>query len=129
MNCVRTMSRELYSVMSYTFLMRIETPTKQYKSDNNLVYSCQYHVIFCPKYRRTVLKGDVARRIRALILEKQEEYGYKVLDMEILSDHVHLLLDVNPKIGVFRIVNKIKGYTSRILRREFPELRSRLSAL
>jgi len=109
--------------------MRIETPTKQYKSDNHLVYSCQYHVIFCPKYRRAVLKGDVARRLRELILEKQEEYGYKVLDMEILPDHVHLLLDVNPKIGVFRIVNKIKGYTSRILRKEFPELRSRLPTL
>jgi len=108
--------------------MRIENPTKQYKSDNHLVYSCQYHVIFCPKYRRAVLKGNVARRLGELILEKQEEYGYK-LDMEVLPDHVHLLLDVNPKICVFRVVNRIKGYTSRILRKEFPELRSRLPTL
>ena len=94
-----------------------------------MVYSCQYHVIFCPKYRRAVLKGGVARRLRELTLEKQEEYGYEVLDMEILPDHVHLLLDVNPKIGVFRVVNKVKGYTSRVLRKEFPELRSRLPTL
>ena len=109
--------------------MKIETPAKQYKSDNHLVYSCQYHVIFCSKYRRPVLKEDIAKRLKELVLEKQKEYGYEVLDMEILPDHVHLLLDVNPKIGVFRIVNKIKGYTSRILREEFPELRSKLPTL
>lgn len=49
--------------------------------------------------------------------------------MEILPDHVHLLIDVNPKIGVFTVVNKIKGYTSRILREEFPDLKSRLPTL
>jgi len=129
MNCVRIVQKELYSVMPYTLLMRIETPAKQYKSDNHLVYSCQYHVIFCPKYRRPVLKENIAKRLKELILEKQKEYGYEVLDMEILPDHIHLLLDVNPKIGVFRIVNKIKGYTSRILREEFPELRSKLPTL
>jgi len=67
--------------------------------------------------------------LKELILEKQEEYGYKVLDMEVMPDHVHLLLDVNPKIGVFRIVNKIKGYTSNVLRKEFPELKKRLPTL
>lgn len=109
--------------------MRIESPTKQYKSDNHLVYSCQYHVIFCPKYRRPVLKERIAERLKELILEKQKEYEYEILDMEILPDHVHLLLYVNLKIGIFRIVNKIKGYTSRVLREEFPELRRKLPTL
>ena len=49
--------------------------------------------------------------------------------MEVLLDHVHLLIDVNPKIGVFTVVNKIKGYTSRVLREEFPDLKSRLPTL
>jgi putative transposase len=64
-------------------------------------------------------------------LEKQQEYGYKVLDMEIIADHVHLLLDVNPrhKGSIFRIVNNIKGYTSHELRQEFPELKSKLPTL
>ncbi|MEX2738122.1 MAG: IS200/IS605 family transposase [Candidatus Wukongarchaeota archaeon] len=109
--------------------MRVENPIKRYKSGNHLVYSCQYHVIFCSKYRRSVLVGGVEKRLKELILENQEEYGYEVLDMEIMSDHVHLLLDVNPKIGVFRVVNKIKGYTSRKLREEFPALRKRLPTL
>ncbi len=68
---------------------------------------------FGPKYRRPVLVNDFAERLKELILKKQRKYNYYVLDMEVLPDHVHLLLDVDPEIGVFRVVNKIKGYTSR----------------
>ncbi|MGB8035152.1 MAG: IS200/IS605 family transposase, partial [Nitrososphaeraceae archaeon] len=81
--------------------------SKRYKTDDHLVYSCQYHVIFCPKYRRKVLTEDIASRLKSLIMEKQSEYQYDVLDMNIMLDHVHLLLDVNPRNtgGIFRIVN------------------------
>ena len=109
--------------------MEIQQPKKQYKSDNDIMYSCQYHVIFCPKYRRKVLEGKIATRLKQLIREKQKDYGYEVLDMEVLPDHVHLLIDVNPKKGIFTTVNMIKGYTSHTLREEFPELRSRLPTL
>jgi len=109
--------------------MEIKQKAKRYKSEKHLVYSCQYHVVFCPKYRRPVLVGEVATTLEALIFEKQSEYGYEVLDMEVLSDHVHLLLDVNPKVGIFKVVNKIKGYTSRTLRANFPKLKSRLPTL
>ena len=71
----------------------------------------------------------IAKRLKQLILSKQKDYGYEVLDMEVLSDHVHLLIDVNPKRGVFTIVNMIKGYTSHVLREEFPALKSRLPTL
>lgn len=94
-----------------------------------MIFSCQYHVIFCPKYRRSILKGKIEALLRNLILEKQEKYDYKVIDMEIMPDHVHLLLDINPKVCVFYVVNQIKGYTSRVIRSEFPELKRRLPAL
>ena len=58
-----------------------------------------------------------------------EEYGYEVLDMEVMPDHVHLLLDVNPMIGAVTVVSKIKGYTSKILREEFPLLKKRIPTL
>jgi len=109
--------------------MEIRQQPKKYHSAKHFVYNCQYHVIFCPKYRRPVLEEDVATALKALILEKQEDYGYEVLAMEVLSDHVHLLLDVNPQLGIFKVVNKIKGYTSRQLRSEFPKLKSRLPTL
>ena len=57
--------------------MTIVSPDKKYESDGQFVFSCQYHVIFCPKYRRKVLEGDIATRLRHLVEEKQEEYGYR----------------------------------------------------
>src|SRR5674476_386840 len=89
--------------------MQIQNTNKKYKSNKHLVYSCQYHVIFCPKYRRSVLTGNIAVRLKELILEKQDNSGYEVLDMEVMPDHVHLLLDVDPKIGVYSVVSKIKS--------------------
>lgn len=109
--------------------MEIAQVKKQYHMDGNVVYSCQYHIIFCPKYRRPVLNDAVAKQIRELVHEKQAEYGYTVLDMEVMPDYVHLLLDVDPRVGVNRVVTKIKGYTSHELRRRFPALRKRLPSL
>ena len=109
--------------------MEIKNTAKEYRSDKHLVFSCQYHVIFCPKYRRSVLVGEIEQRLKELILEKQEEYGYVVLDMEVMPDHVHLLLDVNPKVGIYRVVSKIKGYTSNQLRKEFPSLKKKIPTL
>jgi putative transposase len=109
--------------------VNIENKNKEYSTENHVVYSCQYHVVFCPKYRRSVLVGEIEKRLKELILEKQEEYGYKVIEQEIMPEHVHLLLDVSPIVGIFTIVNKIKGYTSRTLRSEFPELVKKLPTM
>ena len=109
--------------------MELQNSNKKYKSSNHLVYSCQYHVIFCPKYRRKVLTDGIDERLKELITEKQEEYGYEVLDMEVMPDHVHLLLDVDPKIGIYSVVTKIKGYTSKQLREEFQALKKRIPTL
>lgn len=109
--------------------MRLEQAEKPYHTDHSIVYSCQYHVIFCPKYRRAVLEDAVARRLKEMILEKQAEYGYAVMSMEIMPEHVHLLLDVDPRVGVNNVVAKIKGYTSHELREEYPWLKKRLPTL
>ena len=109
--------------------MEIQNRSKKYKTGNHLVYSCQYHVIFCPKYRRSVLVDGIDKRLKELILSKESEYEYEVLDMEVMPDHVHLILDVNPKVGIFTVVSRIKGYTSHELRKEFPSLTSRLPTL
>ena len=98
----------------------------KYQTHNHLVYSCKYHVIFCPKYRRKTCVGKTAQTLKKLILEKQEQYKYNVIEMEIMPDHVHLLIDVNPKDNVFEIVNKIKGYASFGLSKEFPVFRKPL---
>lgn len=109
--------------------MEIINTHKDYRTDGTFIYSCQYHVIFTPKYRRKVLSSAISDRLKELILEKQETYQYKIIEMEIMEDHVHLLIDVNPKIGIYEVVNRIKGYSSRILREDFPELKKRLPTL
>ncbi len=109
--------------------MEIKQSNKPYHTDHSIVYSCQYHIIFCPKYRRKVLVEGVDSRLKELILEKHSQYGYQVLEMEVMPDHVHLLLDVDPRIGVNDVVTKIKGFTSHQLRSEFPWLKSRLPTL
>ena len=109
--------------------MEFRQPNKPYHTDHSIVYSCQYHVIFCPKYRRKVLTDAIAARMRELVLAKQAEYGYTVIEMEVLPDHVHLLLDVDPRAGINVVVGKIKGFTSHELRNEFPWLKKRLPTL
>lgn len=109
--------------------MEIRQYSKPYHTDHSIIYSCQYHVVWCPKYRRKVLTGAVDPRLKELILEKQEEYGYQVINLEVMPDHVHLLIDVDPRIGIIKIVGMIKGYTSHQLRLEFPWLKKRLPTL
>jgi putative transposase len=76
-----------------------------------------------------VLVDGVDLRLKQLILEKQQAYGYEVVEMEVMPDHVHLLLSVNPKNGVYKVISQIKGYSSKTLRDEFPSLKSRLPSL
>jgi len=76
-----------------------------------------------------VLEEKIAKRLLELIHEKCAELDCQVLDAVIQPDHVHLLLDVNPKVGIYKVVSQIKGYTSRVLREEFPHLRRRLPSL
>jgi len=109
--------------------MQLENPSREYHQNDKYVYSCQYHIIFCPKYRRRVLTDGIDDRLKELIIEKQEEYKYSIIEMEIMPDHVHLLVDVDPKMGVWSVVSRIKGYSSNKLRSEFPTLKSRLPTL
>ena len=109
--------------------MKITNPSKSYKVSHHWVYSCQYHAIFCPKYRRKVLIDGVDERLKELVYEKQSEYGYEVLEIEVMPDHVHMLLDVNPQFGIGKVIGQIKGYTAHTLRAEFPWLKSRLPSL
>lgn len=100
-----------------------------YKSNNNVVYSCKYHVVWCPKYRRSVLVNGVDKRLKRIILDTAKEYRAEVIELEVMPDHVHLLIEVDPQYGVHRMVRQLKGRSSRILRSEFPSLSTRLPTL
>jgi len=109
--------------------MDLQNPTKKYYQDENTVYSCQYHIIFTPKYRRKALIEGIDERLKELIIEKQEELNFKIIEMEVMPDHVHLLIESHPANNIKNIVGKLKGYSANILRTEFPKLKSKLPSL
>jgi len=100
-----------------------------YKSNNNVVYSSKYHVIWCPKYRRKVLVGDIAKRLEEIMRKTALKYRAEISALEIVPDHVHMLCEVDPQFGIHRFVKNIKGVTSHVLRKEFVSLRKRLPSL
>ena len=100
-----------------------------YKSNNHIIYSCKYHVVWCPKYRRKVLTGKIEMRLKELIEETCAGIRVDIIEMELMPDHVHLLVEVDPQFGIHKAVKQIKGTTSRILRKEFPELCTKLPTL
>ena len=101
----------------------------KYRTTETTVYCCRYHIIFCPKYRRKVLREPIAERFKQIVISMQSEQNFYVLGMEVMPDHVHLLLDIDPTIGVNVVVARIKGKTAHILNREFPELTRKLPTL
>ena len=101
----------------------------EYKSNNNVVYSCKYHVVWCPKYRRSVLVDGIDVRLKELIRETCERLSVEIIEMEIMPDHVHLLLEVDPQFGIHKAVKQLKGYTSHVLRAEYPALRTKIPTL
>lgn len=102
---------------------------QKYKSNSNIVYLCKFHVVFCPKYRKPVLKDGVDIRLKQIITDLSVELNFDVDAIEVMPDHVHLLIDCDPQFGIHRIVKAIKGRSSFLLRKEFPWLKSRIPTL
>jgi len=101
----------------------------EYKSNKNIVYSCKYHVVWCPKYRRKVIVGEVEARLKELIKYTCNEINVDIIEMEIMPDHVHLLLEVDPQYGIHKAIKRIKGRSSFYLRKEFKFLTTKLPTL
>lgn len=93
-----------------------------YKIKNKSTYLLQYHVIWCPKYRRGVLIGKLKNRCEEIIKEAIHEKRCEITTMEIMPDHIHVLVSARPDESPHRIVKAMKGRTSNLLRKEFPEL-------
>jgi putative transposase len=102
---------------------------KGYLSSQTSIYFLNYHFVWCSKYRRKVLVDAIAKRLDDLIRLKCQELKCEVLALSIESDHVHLFVKASPQLAPNRIIGTIKGYTSRSMRQQFPELRSKLPTL
>lgn len=99
------------------------------KRTRHAVYDITYHLVWCPKYRRKVLVGPVGERLTELIQIKVAELDGELITLEVQPDHIHLFAGFPPTLAVRQIVHRIKGFTSHMLRQEFPFLKSRLPSL
>ncbi len=103
--------------------------SERYAKNAGAVFSLKFHIIWCPKYRRSVLVKPVDSRLKSLLRQKAADMELTIHVMEVMPDHVHLFLESGPTICVAEIVNGLKGFTSHALREEFPFLKSRLPTL
>lgn len=99
------------------------------RSNHHVVYVCRYHVVFCPKYRRKVLPPPIDERLKTIFAEQSERWGQELIEMEVMPDHVHLLVGCDPQFGIHRLIKLLKGHSSHALRQEFPALKRRLPSL
>ena len=100
-----------------------------YKSNRHVLYACKYPGVFCPKFRRKVLVGGVDKCRKEIIDQVAKELGCEILELEVMPDPVHILCEVDPQYGIHKFVKRAKGVSSRLLRQEFPQLKSRLPTL
>ena len=87
-------------------------------------YRFMVHFVWVPKYRKSVLVGKVAKRVEELLYECAEVNGWRIDELNIQKDHVHLLVQLRADVSLSKAVQYFKGGSSRVIRREFPELRA-----
>jgi putative transposase len=101
----------------------------RYARNAGAVFSLKFHVVWCPKYRRKVLVPPIDARLKEIISEIAEQREMTVHALEVMPDHVHLFIEADPRWAPADIVGRFKAVSSKLLREEFPALRSRLPTL
>jgi putative transposase len=94
----------------------------QFVHEQHTVHHILYHILFCPKRRKKVLVGPVHDRLQEIIRQVAADQDWKIIELAIHPDHVHLLLQANPYTLPTDIVRRIKGRSSHLLREEFLHL-------
>ena len=100
-----------------------------YTHKKGIVYKNQFHVIWCPKYRRPVLTDGVDTRLKEILHEVANDLDVIIKALEVMPDHVHIFIDFDPRRSIHSIIKTMKGRSARILRSEFPWLKTRLPNL
>src|SRR5690349_20419041 len=101
----------------------------RYAKNAGAVFSLKFHAVWCPKYCRPVLTTPVDARLIEIVSEIAANRDMTVHALEVMRDHVHLFVESDPRWAPAEIVGKFKAVSSRLLRQEFPALRSRLPTL
>lgn len=92
------------------------------KSGSHCRYNLKYHIVWIPKYRRSILVGEIATRLKQILIKIAHNYNFKIIALEVMPDHVHLLVESPPKYAPSRIVGILKGVSSKQIRHEFLDI-------
>ena len=93
---------------------------------SHAVYEAQYHLVWCPKYRKRILIGDVAKRVKELFEEIADHFEFEIDRCEVSEDHVHILLSFPPRYSVSRVVGILKSISGSRIFQEFPKVKKKL---
>ncbi len=96
------------------------------KRTSHAVYDLKYHMVWIPKYRKMILRGELGRRLKMTFQEICERYEFEIDTMEVKDDHVHLFLSAPPRYSPARIVQIIKSISAKMVFGEFPEVKKQL---
>lgn len=96
-----------------------------YKRGSHTVYECNYHIVWVTKYRYPVLVGDIAVRVRDLVRRICLDEGVEIIRGKVARDHIHVYVTIPPYLSVSKLVQYLKGKTSRKIQQEYPELKKR----
>ncbi|AMM40701.1 transposase IS200-family protein [Candidatus Desulfofervidus auxilii] len=89
------------------------------------VYSLQFHLVMCVKYRKKVLVGVLDNRLKEIVRDVAKRFGIEIIEQETDKDHIHILFASRPPVTLSKFVNSLKSVSSRILRKEFPDVMSK----
>ena len=96
---------------------------RMYWTGAHTKHRVMYHIVWLPKYRKRVLNGRLAERVESLLRECSEINDWGIVELNIQADHVHMLIQLRPNISVSKAIQLLKGKSSRVIRKEFPELK------
>lgn len=99
--------------------------TSEIRTGRHCVFNIHIHLVFVTKYRRKVFTSNVLDEIKNIFEKVCEDFEAELIEFNGEDDHVHLLVNYPPKISVSKMVNSLKGVSSRLLRKQFPELKKR----
>src|SRR5436305_14099032 len=100
-----------------------------YRSNNNVVFACYFHAVWTTKYRRPILVNGIDERLKQIVHEVCQEHRAVIVALEVMPDHVHLLVDVDPQFGIGPLVKLVKGRSSFLLRKQYPALNEAMPSL
>ena len=96
-----------------------------YQNSSHVKYDIKYHIVWITKYRYKILDTDIGQRLKLLLIQTCQSRGITIVSGHVAKDHVHMLVSCPPSLSPAKIVQYLKGRSSRLLQGEYPQLRKR----